>query len=241
MANIKREREEQLALANMLSKIILTSSNISELTEGFAEELKRFMSIDWGTIAWIERGDTVCLLPDKGKTSSTRDFGSTFPLEKTPVAWVAENKRALVEPDLNKASQHWTGSLIVKLRKHGTRSVVLMPLFSGGEVFGSLIVGSHKRNAYRERELKLLKYSASQLALPLANSLLLQKELSTLAQDFRTPLTPVVACSSLLAEQLQTDPESAEAKLSQNIYRGAQELQTKLSKLVEAGRTRQGT
>jgi len=48
MANIKREKEEQLALANMLSRIILSSSNISELTEGFAKELKRFMSIDWG-------------------------------------------------------------------------------------------------------------------------------------------------------------------------------------------------
>lgn len=51
--------------------------------------------------------------------------------------------------------------------------MVLMPLFSGGEVFGSLIVGSRKPDAYRERELKLLKYTASQLALPLANSLLL--------------------------------------------------------------------
>jgi len=190
-----------------------------------------------GGIAWIEEGDTVCFLPLSSKISLPPNFESTLPLEGTLIAWLAENKRALAEPDLNKSSQFWTGSFLVKLRIYDIRSMVLMPLFSEGEVFGSLIVGSHKRNAYRERELKLLKYSASQLALPLANSLLLQKELSTLAQDFRTPLTPVVACSSLLAEQLQTDPESAEAKLSQNIYRGAQELQTKLSKLVEAGFT----
>ncbi|MFB0557359.1 MAG: hypothetical protein ACETVW_05840, partial [Dehalococcoidia bacterium] len=93
-------------------------------------------------------------------------------------------------------------------------------------------------NVYRERELKLLKYAASQLALPLANSLLLHERLSTLVQDFRTPLTPLVACSSLLVEQLQTDPKSAEAKLSQNIYCCAQELQTKLSKLAGAKGTR---
>jgi len=241
MANIKRGKEEQLALANMLSKIILSSSNIRELVEGFAKELKWFMSIDWGTIAWIERGDTVCLLPLSGKINLSRDFESTLSLERTPIAWVRENKRALVEPDLSKASQPWSGSFLGKLGKQEIRSMVLMPLFSRGEVFGSLIVGSRKPNVYRERELKLLKYTASQLALPLANSLLLQKELSTLVQDFRTPLTPVVACSSLLVEQLQTDPKSAEAKLSQNIYRCAQELQTKLSKLAGAGRTRQGT
>jgi len=238
VANIKREKEEQLALANMLSKIILSSSNINDVAEGFAKELKRFMSIDWGSIAWIEEGDTVCLLPLSGKISLSRAFESTLPLERTPIAWVVENKRALVEPDLSKASQPWSGNFLGKLGKQEIRSMVLMPLFSGGEVFGSLIVGSRKPNVYRERELKLLKYAASQLALPLANSLLLHERLSTLVQDFRTPLTPVVACSSLLVEQLQADPKSAEARLSQNIYRCAQELQTKLSKLAGARGTR---
>jgi len=238
MTDINREKEEQLALANMLSRIILSSSNISELTEGFAEELKRFMSIDWGTIAWIKNHDTICFLPLSGKISLSRDFESILPLEKTPVAWVAENKRALLEPDLAKASQPWTASFLSKLGKQETRSMVLMPLFSGGEVFGSLIVGSRKPNAYRERELKLLKYAASQLALPLANSLLLQKERSALAGDFLTPLTPVIASSGLLAEQLQAEPESAEAKLSQNIYRGAQELQARLSKLQKTNKTK---
>jgi len=183
MANVKREREEQLALANALSRIILSSSRIDEITEGFAKELKSFVSIDWGAIAWIE-DDAVRLLPLSSKISFAADFGSTFALERTPIAWVRENKRALVEPDLNKSSRFWTGSLLVKLRKPGTRSMVLMPLFSRGEVFGSLIVGSHKRNAYRERELKLLKYAATQLALPLANSLLLHERLSTIVQDF---------------------------------------------------------
>lgn len=400
MANIKREKEEQLALASMLSKIILSSSNVDDVAEAFAKELKRFMSIDWAAIARIEKGDAICLLPLLGKISLTPDSESTLPLAGTPIAWLAENKRALVEPDLRKASQPWSDSFLGKLEKRETRSMVLMPLFSGGEVFGSLMVGSRKPNVYRERELKLLKYATSQLALPLANSLLLQKEqrqaliydlvrhfkpgegfevfaqelrkqvpfdscsiclvegerarilslystaktqlspvytfpledtavgwvvknkrsniesdfsqerhfpideihlkegmrseirvpifseaevfatlhltssqpgtykererdfleelasvmeslssrvveldegdwLSTLVQDLKTPLTPVIASSGLLAEQLQTDPESAEARLSQNVYRGAQELQTKLSKLLSAGRTRQ--
>jgi len=238
MTNINREKEEQLALANMLSKAILSSSSISKLTEGFAKELKRFMSIDWETIAWIENHDAICFLPLSGKISLSRDFESTLPLGKTPVAWVAENKRALVETDLAKASQPWTASFLSKLGKQEIRSIVLMPLFSGGEVFGSLIVGSRKPNAYRERELKLLKYAASQLALPLANSLSLQKERSALAEELGVPLTPVVASSGLLAEQLQAEPESAEAKLSQNIYRGAQELQAKLSKLQKTSKTK---
>jgi len=105
-------------------------------------------------------------LPLSSKISLPSDFESTLPLEGTPIAWLAENKKALLEPDLSEASQPWTASFLGKLGKQETRSMVLMPFFSGGEVFGSLIVGSHKRNAYRERELKLLKYTTSQLALP---------------------------------------------------------------------------
>jgi len=146
-------------------------------------------------------------LPLSSKISLPFDFESTLPLEGTPIAWLAENKKALLEPDLSEASQPWAASFLGKLGKQETRSMVLMPFFSGGEVFGSLIVGSHKRNAYRERELKLLKYTTSQLALPLANSLSLRGRMSTLAQDFRTPLTPVIACSGLLAEELQAEPE----------------------------------
>jgi K+-sensing histidine kinase KdpD len=231
MADTKREREEQLALANMLSKIVLSSTNIDELTEGFAKELKRFMSIDWGGIAWIEKGDSVRLMPLSSKISFATDFESPTPVEKTPIAWVAENKRALLEPDLSKTSQPVIASFLGKLGTREIRSMVLMPLFSGGEVFGSLIVGRKKPNAYRERELKLLKYAATQLAAPLKSFLLAEESrregidwFRAISHYTKTPLTPIVSSSELLVEELQNQPESPLFQLAQNVQKSAQSL-----------------
>jgi signal transduction histidine kinase len=235
MADTKREREEQLALANMLSKIVLSSTNMNELTEGFATELKRFMSIDWGGIAGIEKGDSVRLMPLSSKISFAADFESPIPVEKTPVAWVAENKRALLESDLSKTSQPWTISFLSKLGKQEIKSMAFMPLFSRGEVFGSLVVGSHKPDVYRERELKLLKYAATQLATPLKSFLLAEESRKEGIDWFRaishytkTPLTPIVSSSELLVEELQTQPESPIFQLAQNVQKSAQSLHERL-------------
>jgi len=163
---IKREREEQLALANMLNRIALAASDVGELTEEFARELKRVIPIDWATVANVGTSGIATLLPLSSKISSSLDFGNSFPLRGTPVAWVAENKCTALEADLGQErrfemSTYWL--------KQGMRSLVFLPLFYQGEVFGTVILASRKANAYGERELKLLRYAASQLATQIKN------------------------------------------------------------------------
>jgi GAF domain-containing protein len=62
-------------------------------------------------------------------------------------------------------STHWL--------KQGMNSVVFLPLFYQSEVFATLILASRRANAYKERELKLLRYAAGQLATQLKNFQLL--------------------------------------------------------------------
>ena len=54
MRRKEREKEEQLALANALSRIILSSSDINEIGRGFAFELKELVPISWAAIGLIE-------------------------------------------------------------------------------------------------------------------------------------------------------------------------------------------
>lgn len=161
MIGAKREKEEQLALANTLNRIVLTASSSDALTESFAGELKRFMPLDWAAIASIESAGIVSLSPLSWQISSFLDSGNTFSITGTPVAWVAEHKCALSEADLSRErhfemSAYWLNQ--------GMKSVAFLPLFYQGEVFGSLILASRKARAYKERELRLLRYAASQLA-----------------------------------------------------------------------------
>ena len=161
MIGIKREKEEQLALTHMLNHIVLSASSSDALKESFAGELKRLMSLDWAAIATIESADIVSLSPLSREISSSLDLGNTFLATGTPLAWVVEHGCPSVEADLSRAghfeiSAHWL--------KQGMKSVVFLPLFYQGEVFGALILASRSARAYKERELRLLWYAASQLA-----------------------------------------------------------------------------
>ncbi len=163
-----KEKEEQLALANTLSRIVLTSTDIVELGQGFAFELKQLMPISWAAIGLIEEArDTFHLFPLSSKLSSDWELGATIELEGTPASWLVKNKKALTEPDLQKENKFWTG---VYWLNEGLRSIVYMPLFAGGVVFGGLIFASTRPRAYGDRELKLLRYATSQLATPIRYS-----------------------------------------------------------------------
>jgi GAF domain-containing protein len=164
----EKEKEEQLALANELSRIVLTSSDITEIGQGFAFEFKELMPVSWAAIGLIEESTGLLhLFPLSPKINSNWELGDSISLENTPVAWLARNRKALVEPDLKKESRFWTGACWLE---QGIRAIVYMPLFSAGEVFGSLILASNHPKAYGDRELKLLKYAAGQLAAPVRHS-----------------------------------------------------------------------
>jgi GAF domain-containing protein len=164
----EKEKEEQLALANELSRIVLTSSDITEIGQGFAFEFKELMPVSWAAIGLIEESTGLLhLFPLSPKINSNWELGDSISLENTPVAWLARNRKALVEPDLKKESRFWTGACWME---QGIRSIVYMPLFSAGEVFGSLILASNHPKAYGDTELKLIKYAAGQLAAPVRHS-----------------------------------------------------------------------
>jgi transcriptional regulator with GAF, ATPase, and Fis domain len=188
MKRQEKEKEEQLALANALSRIGLTSTDIVEMGHGFAFELKQLMPINWAAIGLIDESKgTLHLFPFSPKLSSDWELGATIELEGTPAAWLIKNKKALLEPDLQKESQFWTG---VYWLNQGLRSIVYMPLFAGGKVFGGLIFASTRPRAYGDRELKLLRYAMSQLAAPIRYSkhfaYIIEGKQDTISEDWMT-------------------------------------------------------
>ncbi|MCK4388593.1 MAG: GAF domain-containing protein [Dehalococcoidia bacterium] len=171
--SILREEEEQLALVDSLSRATLSCSGVSEIRQRFTAELSDLMEIDWAAIAIIDKPkDAVYLSPLSHEISSTLDLGDKMLLSGTPIAWVAENKCAAVEPDLTQESRFWTGIFWLKQE---IRSLVYLPLFWQREVYAVLVLGSKKPGIYQEHELKLLRYAASQLAIPLKSFQLMEE------------------------------------------------------------------
>lgn len=239
MSGTKREKEEQLALANALSRVMLSYSKAEDIADACTRELKKYLSIDWGAIAHIE-GNLVHLTPLSGKIGPG-DAGDVFPLAGTPIAWVRENKRAFLDPDLKKGSKFKDSEFCTRLEQQGLRSVVYMPFFSGGIIRGNLIIGSKEPRAYADRELKLIKYATTQLATVLERSRLaeeseqLREALNWFQAIFhytKTPLTPIVSSSELLTQEIRGQGKSPLLPLAQNTQQAAQKLAQNL-KLFE--------
>lgn len=166
----RHESEQTLSLVNNLTRIITSSLNLNEVYEGFAEELRKNMDVDWATVVMIE-GDELRFCALSSKIDSVWRTGDTLPLAGTATEYIARTKKPLMEPDLAEERKFWTGKHHLE---RGIRSIVYLPLIVRGEVFGALIVASRRPHAYGEKELALLRDIAAQISLPIQNARLFE-------------------------------------------------------------------
>ena len=116
-----------------------------------------------------EKASLIALVDD-----SSLGEENVIPLPETPFAWVAEKKRALLELDLRKENRFPLAILGAEVR-----TLIHMPLFYQGEVFGVLTVGSHQTEVYGDSQLRLLRHAVAHLAVSLKSALLLEQNLKT--------------------------------------------------------------
>ncbi|MCX7911805.1 MAG: diguanylate cyclase, partial [Dehalococcoidales bacterium] len=171
LAEQLREREAELSVINNSSVILSSSLDIQQIFSSFIEELKKVLDIAWATIVLIEDQEFKCVALSSPEGSAYQ-VGEKLPLEGTGTAWVVAQKRPFVEPDLSKGQYFITGKRFYEL---GLRTVVYLPLVAKGKAIGSFIVASRQPNAYSTRQIRLLEQLASQIAMPLENSLLYAK------------------------------------------------------------------
>ena len=174
---------------------------------------------------------------DAGKSTA-------YLLKGSPLEWLRANKVTNMEPDLSQGRQFPIDDIYLK---DGLRSEIRVPMFSQGEVFAALELGSQQPSAYGEREQELLERLATLMAAPVENICLHALEGETLAfitaagHELKTPLTSVVASSGLLAEELQKLPACVEKQLIQSIIDGARSLESRLVRLLELAELRTRT
>jgi diguanylate cyclase (GGDEF)-like protein len=166
-----RKREQELELINRLANVVTSSLNIRDVYGAFIAELKQVVDVNWATIALIE-GDEIRFEVLSTEVGSTWQAGEKILLKGTGIEWVANNKKALVEPDLAKNTRFNTGE---EHLKWGIRSIIYLPLVVKNEAIGSLVIASRQPNAYTPGQVRLLKGLASQIAVPVENSRLYSK------------------------------------------------------------------
>lgn len=161
-----REREEELSVINRCSAIITSSMNIQENYDSFIGELKKVVDIDWSSIVLIQDSH-LNFLALYSKIGSAWKLGEQIPLRGTGTEWVALNKKALLESDLEQGGQFVTAGYHYK---QGVRTIAYLPLIAKGLVIGSFVAATCHPNAYSQRHMALLEQLAAQIAMSIENS-----------------------------------------------------------------------
>jgi diguanylate cyclase (GGDEF)-like protein/putative nucleotidyltransferase with HDIG domain len=161
-----REQEEEMTLVNRLTAIITSSMSIQMIFEGFAQELKQVVDIDWASIALVD-GDELYFVALSSTIGSAWQLDERIPLEGTATELVYRERQVVYEADLKRYHRFWTGAHHLQ---QGIRSIVYLPLTVTDRSIGSLMLASRKPDAYSDRQIRLLEKVALQIAAPVENA-----------------------------------------------------------------------
>jgi len=161
-----QEQDKEITLINRLTTIITSSVSIQEIFEGFVQELKKVVDVDWASIALID-GTELYFSALSTTIGSAWQTGERITLEGTATEWVCRESKSLYEDDLLRYHRFWTGEHHLQ---QGIRSVVYLPLTIKDDCIGSLIVASRHPNAFTTKQIRLLEQVALQIATPIENS-----------------------------------------------------------------------
>jgi diguanylate cyclase (GGDEF)-like protein/putative nucleotidyltransferase with HDIG domain len=161
-----REQDKEITLINRLATIVTSSVSIETIFDGFAQELKKVVDIDWATIALIDE-EELHVLALSSTIGSPWHAEQRIPLEGTATEWVCRERKSLYEADLARHQRFYTGKNYLQ---KGIHSVVYLPLTIKDESIGSLIVASRPPNAFTPKQIRLLEQVALQIATPIENS-----------------------------------------------------------------------
>ncbi|MDI6889525.1 MAG: diguanylate cyclase [Thermodesulfovibrionales bacterium] len=169
MDELSQQSIEELEFVNKITKIVLSSPDVSQMCKAFAAELSKRMPVEWASIVTI-KGKDLHFQSLSSRIKSFWKIGDVIPLKGTATEYIATTKQILYEPDLSKERISWTGEYHLK---QGIRSIVYAPLLAEDKIFGALVIASTRPNAYGDRELTLLSHATNQIAMPIKNATLL--------------------------------------------------------------------
>jgi diguanylate cyclase (GGDEF)-like protein len=180
---MQQAAEERMVLAE-LTRILASSLQLEEVYEAFARELKRVVDFDRIHLVLV-RGANVEIYAVYPGADTQFQPRRVLPLKGTALEWVIKHRQSIAEANLEQQRLFSTDEIHFQ---EGMRSVIRIPLFARGEVFGELVLSSSRPGTFQEREQRFLEQVAGQVAMAIYNTQLYQETLQLSQQDSLTGL-----------------------------------------------------
>jgi signal transduction histidine kinase len=250
------QRSQRLTGA-MLDLIQVASRGLGreEVYQSFTASFRKLVPFDECSINLLEpdgRRFEVWAISSNADTPAKR--GQVMPLEGSGTEWVTSRNETHIEEDIAQKRQFATDE---GLAQQGYRAILRVPLSYAGQPFGSFNLRSRQPGIYGQTERQIVEelcvvlghviWHERIVALEKEQRLELEEQdrarnafTSVLSHELRTPLTPIFASARMLAEQLSREAGSPQDRLIRNILRGAEDLESRLSDLLDLAQCQAG-
>ncbi len=158
-----QQRMLRLIVMNEITALLASTLTLEEVYQAFAGAVARLVAFDSLAVTLIDRERQEFRAVDVTARSVPLPVSdSRVPLAGTLVGWVAEHRIALRVDDLTHPSVPSRSREILPAR--GYRSAVVVPLFSGNELSGTLNLCHHEPRAFDDEDVEVLLDVARPLA-----------------------------------------------------------------------------
>src|SRR3989442_5342426 len=157
----------RINVLNEITRLLVSGDALEDVFRSFASGLARLVTFDSLSVRVVdaERAEFEVIAVLAGSESLVTPADGRLPLEGTLLARVVAVATPVRVDDLDSPGVPEDSRRL--LTEHGYRSALLVPLVSGGGVFGAVTLASRRRAAFDEADVEV----ATDLARPLASAI----------------------------------------------------------------------
>ncbi len=181
--NLTEQQAHRLSQLNELSAQLHLAETEEDIFNVAARQVAQIFDGSRGSVALLtEKGDQLSVSALQG--DAVIPLGENVPVENTAVGLAVQENRIVVVSDFQ--ADDWLDYLdIQKLAEEGLHSCMDAPLVVGGEVIGTLNVGSHQLNPYTAADVGLMQQLVSLLSSAIENRRLFAQVQQALTEQRR--------------------------------------------------------
>jgi PAS domain S-box-containing protein len=163
LENRLQEAINRLRIIEKVNRIIASEWDIRKVHGRIVSELEKLVDFDQTSIALFEEGKDPVVVQACAKGRSELATGSRVPFGRSAPRWVQVRRIARFDDDLTVSGEEFAENGI--LVREGMRSRLMIPLFAGEQIVGTLNFNSRTRGAYSMATIEGLGSIPDQLAL----------------------------------------------------------------------------
>jgi len=231
---LSEQRAEEMTLLFKVTTAATTSPDLEQALKQAVVTLRDTMGVTSASIYLPdETGRYMIKGADAGAAGQETEH-SSISIDRGLIGWVARHEEAVLIDDISRDPRRLSAA-------ESTRSVIAVPLQTGGELVGVLAVESDRPRAFDEHDLRLMQTLSGSLAAIVQNSSLLREVqaanerlrevdrlktnfLAAMSHELRTPLNSIIGFSRVILKGIDGPlTESQEQDLT-TIYESGKHL-----------------